>query len=186
MLDRYRFHPISDKSRNRKRLKLVLSRLPESMTGVAFDTGVVNDFSLDIALEHNCLQVKNVPEHLDIDFNLMPFPSENMSVDYVFSFEVLEHLMNPLLYLRDCHRILKNGGTLYLTTPIGFFPSFLWWKHHFHEYDKRRLFDLLESAGFTVARCVKMRYWWKGGVFRPALKMIFGRTHFIEAEKTNG
>jgi 2-polyprenyl-3-methyl-5-hydroxy-6-metoxy-1,4-benzoquinol methylase len=40
----------------------------------------------------------------------------NASFDAVTLFEVLEHLREPLPLLQECHRILKQGGVLCLTT----------------------------------------------------------------------
>ena len=37
--------------------------------------------------------------------------------DLVISFEVFEHLEDPLLFLRECHRVLRPGGRLILSTP---------------------------------------------------------------------
>lgn len=35
----------------------------------------------------------------------------------IFGFSLLEHLLNPCQYLRECHRTLQPGGTLVLLTP---------------------------------------------------------------------
>lgn len=37
--------------------------------------------------------------------------------DVVVSFQVIEHIENDLLYLKEIHRVLKPGGTAYITTP---------------------------------------------------------------------
>jgi SAM-dependent methyltransferase len=39
------------------------------------------------------------------------------SYDYIVSIEGIEHTENPFRFLRECARILKVGGKLYLTTP---------------------------------------------------------------------
>ena len=38
------------------------------------------------------------------------------SCDFVLSKQVLEHVEDPATYLRECHRVLKPGGKLLLTT----------------------------------------------------------------------
>jgi SAM-dependent methyltransferase len=43
-----------------------------------------------------------------------PVPDE--SVDIVVSTQVLEHVVDPGLYLRECHRVLRPGGQLLLST----------------------------------------------------------------------
>ena len=35
----------------------------------------------------------------------------------IFGLSVLEHLLNPCKYLKECHRCLDNGGTLVILTP---------------------------------------------------------------------
>lgn len=46
-----------------------------------------------------------------------PFPDE--SVDYIFAEQFIEHLdfEEGLLCLRECYRVLKNGGNIRLSTP---------------------------------------------------------------------
>ena len=46
---------------------------------------------------------------------LRPFPSE--SLDFVVASHLLEHLPDPLGFLNECHRTLRDKGILYLATP---------------------------------------------------------------------
>jgi len=39
------------------------------------------------------------------------------SVDVIVATEILEHLISPLVFLRECQRVLKPGGLLFATTP---------------------------------------------------------------------
>ena len=43
-------------------------------------------------------------------------PLEDSSADAVLSTQVLEHVADPALYLRECARVLRPGGRLLLTT----------------------------------------------------------------------
>jgi SAM-dependent methyltransferase len=43
-------------------------------------------------------------------------PFENGAFDLVFSHSVIEHVRSAVEYLRECHRVLKPGGVLYLST----------------------------------------------------------------------
>jgi len=45
----------------------------------------------------------------------LPFPIN--SFDYIVSIEGIEHIENQFLFIRECNRILKRGGKLFLTTP---------------------------------------------------------------------
>ncbi len=50
------------------------------------------------------------------DASAIPLP-EN-SCDIVILGEVLEHVPDPLLVLKETHRLLKSGGTLLITVPF--------------------------------------------------------------------
>jgi SAM-dependent methyltransferase len=43
-------------------------------------------------------------------------PIDDESVDAVLSTQVLEHVTDPPLYLRECHRVLRPGGRMLLST----------------------------------------------------------------------
>jgi ubiquinone/menaquinone biosynthesis C-methylase UbiE len=45
------------------------------------------------------------------------FPFKDNAFDVVIASELLEHLNDPAGFFSECHRILKEGGTLVLTTP---------------------------------------------------------------------
>lgn len=76
----------------------------------------------------------------------LPFPDEY--ADTVVSFQVMEHLPEPELFLKECHRILKRGvGVLFITVP------FMWHVHEaphdYYRYTRYGLEYLLEKAGFV-------------------------------------
>jgi SAM-dependent methyltransferase len=48
------------------------------------------------------------------DGSRLPFASS--SFDLVFSHSVIEHVRSAKLYLEECHRVLRPGGVLYLST----------------------------------------------------------------------
>ena len=92
--------------------------------------------------------------------------------DTVLCFEVVEHLFNPLHMLLEIRKVLKDDGTLFLSTPKRR-PHCMWYKHHFHEFSKRELLDLLERAGFSI---VRIEYHRSG---RPILGYFRGIRSFL-------
>lgn len=82
------------------------------------------------------------------------FPLKNNSYSSVLCFQVLEHCAEPELMLHECHRILKEGGTLLLTMP-------LIWPEHEQPWDFQRFTSYgiarrLEKAGFKIVRIEKV------------------------------
>jgi SAM-dependent methyltransferase len=51
-----------------------------------------------------------------LDLN-QPLPFPPASFDLVYSIEVFEHLHRPYDTLQECHRVLRPGGSLVLSTP---------------------------------------------------------------------
>lgn len=47
----------------------------------------------------------------------MPLPFANMEFDALFSIEGIEHLENPSFFLRECARVVKPYGLVFLSTP---------------------------------------------------------------------
>ncbi len=46
-----------------------------------------------------------------------PLPFRSGSLDGVLAGEIVEHVYDPAALLRECHRVLRPGGVLVLTTP---------------------------------------------------------------------
>jgi ubiquinone/menaquinone biosynthesis C-methylase UbiE len=53
----------------------------------------------------------------DIVADIHNIPLENESVDAIICASVLEHVENPLLAVKEMHRILKPGGKLFVYVP---------------------------------------------------------------------
>ena len=49
--------------------------------------------------------------------NAENIPMANCSVDLVVSFETVEHLARPHLFIQECARVLTSGGMLVISTP---------------------------------------------------------------------
>ena len=71
------------------------------------------------------------------DLNNYPYPFKDNSVDYILASHIIEHLDVPLMFLRECRRILKKGSLILIKTPHvsalgGSFGTF-GHKWYFHE-----------------------------------------------------
>jgi SAM-dependent methyltransferase len=76
-----------------------------------------------------------------------PLPLASDWADTITAFQVLEHLREPELFLRECFRILRQGGQLLITVP------FMWHVHEaphdYYRFTRYGLEYLLVKAGFT-------------------------------------
>lgn len=78
----------------------------------------------------------------------LDFPSQG--ADWVVSFQVLEHVASPEIYLAECWRVLRTGGTLLLSTHGA-------WPYHpgesngdYQRWTREGLSRVISAAGFTV------------------------------------
>lgn len=105
------------------------------------------------------------------DFNrdALPFPS--VAFDFVLCKDVLEHLVQPLHLVRECHRVLVPGGLLLLHVPnhfpllgrikflvtndldtYAFFPGSNRWEFpHLRFYEHREFVSVAAAVGFEPA-----------------------------------
>lgn len=82
------------------------------------------------------------------------------SFDYLFAFEVLEHIEEDQDAIGAWSSFLRPGGKLLVSVPaharkFGRSDSLV---GHVRRYEKRQLHDLLERAGFTDIRIVNYGY----------------------------
>ncbi|NOR23261.1 MAG: methyltransferase domain-containing protein [Desulforhopalus sp.] len=88
------------------------------------------------------------------DGSTIPLPDE--SFDVAVSFQVIEHVDNDVNFVSELHRVLKNGGRLYLTTPnrsLRLKPG----ERPFNRYHKREYYHHeLESVLRTSFRSVSV------------------------------
>ena len=82
------------------------------------------------------------------------------SFDAVSLFDVLEHLTTPADIVRQCSRLLKPGGILFLYVPNWDSASrllmngeahFIWPTHHLNYYTPTTIHDFLSRCGLDVA-----------------------------------
>ena len=85
--------------------------------------------------------------------NLVALPVRDGAADAVVSLQVVEHLWDQALFLRECHRALRPGGALLLSTPnrLTFSPGRDAPLNPFHtrELAPAELAGLVSAAGFA-------------------------------------
>lgn len=143
--------------RNDVALKQIDRYLPGDEEHPALDVGCGNSLMRQMLVERY-----GEIETSDIDLDLYCYPYEWESrFRTVFSFEVLEHLLNPLHHLQELWRITKPGYNLYLTTPNDYslvykLQHLLSIRHptHFHQFNIRDLREVFKHARWEI---VEMR-----------------------------
>ena len=97
------------------------------------------------------------------DAQAIPLPDR--SIDVVVSFETIEHVDDPAVFLRECARVLVPEGMLIVSTPNRPVYSGEGTQNPFHrlEFDEREFVDLLRSQ-FQAVRLYtqfpRSAAWW--------------------------
>lgn len=172
--NKYRVIPASV-DLNSVRFGSVDERMKYKVTHPALDADGPNPFSKALGITRT----------LSEDVNLNYWWNMRGCFITITSFEVIEHLQNPLLYLKCIHTHLKNGGKLYLTTPVKWMFK---GKYHFHEFTKEELLFCLIEAGFKNISVNRIQaYDLKHFGIRPIIRklrdMIWGQCFFVTAIK---
>jgi SAM-dependent methyltransferase len=116
------------------------------------------------------------------------FPDSDF--DAVTAFYVVEHLSHPMVFLRECHRILKPGGLLLLryphTTPIKNLLHFFGIKNrlydlpaHLSDFSPKMIQQCLERIGFEKCKHSIGGYTLPGDFGKRTSSILFGS--FAEA-----
>lgn len=90
---------------------------------------------------------------------------EGARFDLVCAFHVLEHIVDPAAFLRQCRGVLGWGGRLIIEVPslddpllklygIPEYEVFYFQRQHPYVYSASSLSRLLEAQGFQVERCI--------------------------------
>ncbi|EGD56938.1 class I SAM-dependent methyltransferase [Gordonia neofelifaecis] len=100
------------------------------------------------AVEHTR---RRYPELIVHQGNLIDLPLADASVDVVVNFQVIEHLWDQSAFVAECHRVLRPGGVLLMSTPnrITFSPGRDTPLNPFHtrELNAAEMTELLAGAG---------------------------------------
>lgn len=110
------------------------------------DLGISNPFSTKMSSAGYTVQ-NTGGEDLDIHSEVV----RKAGYDAVTAFEILEHMVNPFTILREI-----NASKLFVTVPLRLWFAKAYWNEkdpfdrHFHEFEPRQLFMLLDKAGWNV------------------------------------
>jgi len=129
---------------------------------------------------------KNITQIESDDFNFDQIAIPPWKFNTILCFEVIEHLQNPLFFIKQLKDMLWSGGTIYLSTPCR--PQFLWTEHHFIEYSPARLKKwILEPLGLQIVRkkYLHINHHWSFYIkgFRPIFRLFLGWTVIYELKK---
>lgn len=87
-------------------------------------------------------------EDIDIFYDGEKFPFSDASFDSVLTFEVMEHIFEPINFIKEINRVLKIDGLFLITVP------FIWDEHEKpYDYGRYTSFGLkyiLENNGFQI------------------------------------
>jgi SAM-dependent methyltransferase len=128
----------------------------------------------------------------ELDLSLKDFNSEYPELlekfDSVIALNVIEHITDDLLAIRNAKALLKNKGKLIILVPAGqwLYNSIDRELGHYRRYSKSGLNNLIETAGLEVTDC---RYfnaaaifgWWFSGnilhekIISPAKLNLYDR-----------
>ena len=85
-------------------------------------------------------------------------PAEDNEFDCALCTAVLEHLEEPELALKECYRVLKQGGVAIYSVP------FIWHLHEeprdFYRFSKYGLKYLFEKTGFEIIEIKALSGFW--------------------------
>lgn len=118
-----------------------------------------------------------------------PFPFANEAFDVIWCSEVLEHLFDPGVALREMQRVLAPGGRLLVTVPYHgvlkdvLIALFKWDEHfsptnpHIRFFTRKTLSQLAESAGFMEIETKTC------GMNKPLRDLIVATNILLKARK---
>lgn len=172
------FYDLNDDSRSeyfspvtRMRYETWLSHFEKfKQTKNLLEVGAGNGFFLEIAKENNWningTEVSNqcIEECSKKGIELNKGELENIQYpdnhfDIIVAVELIEHLIDPKSFLKECYRILRPGGLMYITTPN--FNSILRYRlkdqydvisypNHLMYFTQKTLRKIFEDQGFKT------------------------------------
>ncbi len=78
-----------------------------------------NVISVDISFENTSRIINQIPDenHIALMADSYNLPIKENSVDYIIASEIMEHVIDPKLFIKSLFNVLKKDGKLIITTP---------------------------------------------------------------------
>ncbi|MCV2885438.1 class I SAM-dependent methyltransferase [Aestuariibacter sp. AA17] len=99
--------------------------------------------------------------HIVVSSSEELLPEWRTSIDTIVSFGVIEHVDNPLSFLKDAYPLLKDDGCFYLETDnlndilmklnVEAFPTFFYRTAHLWYFNAETLSTLARKAGYHIS-----------------------------------
>lgn len=125
------------------------------------DIGDHNDMAVHICNEFGCRYFSTLG---DLDSNSW-FYYGSIHKPVITCLDVIEHLLNPLNFLKKLREEMDLNSRLVVTYPHS--NSFFWNKKHWHEFYENEFLYLLKRAGLIALHMekkrvdlIKIRYFW--------------------------
>lgn len=127
--------------------------------GIFVENAITNGFEAEgidlskVAVEHG--KGKGLPLHTSTIEDWKP----EYLYDTIVAFDVLEHVLDPTMFINCIHRLLDTNGTIVLSLPnLQSLPSRIMGKNwyfyipeeHLHYFNPQTIGQLLQHAGFDV------------------------------------
>lgn len=102
---------------------------------------------------------------LNVVASALALPFAAASFDGIICTEVLEHVPEPEQALREMYRVLRPGGSLYVTVPMTWGLHYV--PHDYYRFTRYGLEHLLRKVGFEVVQVLQI-----GGLFTTGLSRL--------------
>lgn len=93
-------------------------------------------------------------KHVDqvVDLIQYPWKWKSNSIDGIYTLHTLEHIKEPIPFLKECHRILRPGGFLYIQVPHSSNVTAIGDLTHYRTFSLPTLPDLLTQPNWMFKK----------------------------------
>jgi 2-polyprenyl-3-methyl-5-hydroxy-6-metoxy-1,4-benzoquinol methylase len=125
-----------------------------------FITHVVNEYAECVGLELDSRCAEYVKKEFEITVHRTLLEDSNIpekSFDFIGSFQVLEHTLDPIRFLLDIKNILKDTGKIFIEVPNLYDPLLKLWNvtayHQFYYHEAHTHYFSRKSLEKLILRC---------------------------------